>query len=84
MPGSPSRPSATRSWPMKLWDIDPRDGKRPGAAAIAHRVVSRADPGDVSLMHDGGGNRSQSVDALERILRSLSKQRYDFKTLPGC
>ena len=69
---------------VKLWDIDPRDWKKPGSAAIAHRVVSVADPGDVSLMHDGGGNRSQSVRALERILRSLSKQHYDFKTLPGC
>jgi peptidoglycan/xylan/chitin deacetylase (PgdA/CDA1 family) len=69
---------------LKLWDIDPRDWKKPGSAAIAQRVVSRADPGDVSLMHDGGGNRSQSVKALERILRSLSKQHYDFKTLPGC
>lgn len=69
---------------LKLWDIDPRDWKKPGSAAIAHRVVSRADPGDVSLMHDGGGNRSQSVKALERILRSLSNQRYDFKPLPGC
>ena len=69
---------------LKLWDIDPRDWKKPGSAAIARRVVSRADPGDVSLMHDGGGNRSQSVRALERILRSLSKQRYDFETLPGC
>ncbi|HWL49232.1 MAG TPA: polysaccharide deacetylase family protein [Acidimicrobiia bacterium] len=69
---------------LKLWDIDPRDWKKPGSAAIARRVVSRADPGDVSLMHDGGGNRSQSVKALERILRSLSNQRYDFKPLPGC
>jgi peptidoglycan/xylan/chitin deacetylase (PgdA/CDA1 family) len=69
---------------LKLWDIDPRDWKKPGSAAIARRVVSRADPGDVSLMHDGGGNRSQSVMALKRILRSLSKQRYDFKPLPGC
>jgi peptidoglycan/xylan/chitin deacetylase (PgdA/CDA1 family) len=69
---------------LKLWDIDPRDWKKPGSTAIAHRVVSRADPGDVSLMHDGGGNRAQSVKALERILRSLSKRRYEFKTLPGC
>lgn len=73
-----------RELAMKLWDIDPRDWKRPGSAAIARRVVSKAHPGAVSLMHDGGGNRSQSVRALKRILRSLSKQRYDFKTLPGC
>ena len=69
---------------LKLWDIDPRDWKRPGAAAIARRVISRADPGDVALMHDGGGNRAQSVRALERILRSLGKKGYGFETLPGC
>lgn len=69
---------------LKLWDIDPRDWKRPGVRAITRRVVSRADPGDVSLMHDGGGNRSQSVRALERILRKLSKAGYRFETLPGC
>jgi peptidoglycan/xylan/chitin deacetylase (PgdA/CDA1 family) len=69
---------------MKLWDIDPRDWKRPGVAAITRRVVSHTHPGAVSLMHDGGGNRSQSVRALKRILRSLSKKGYRFKTLPGC
>lgn len=69
---------------MKLWDIDPRDWKKPGAAVIAKRVVSRADPGDVSLMHDGGGNRSQSVRALKRILEVLEKKGYRFETLPGC
>jgi peptidoglycan/xylan/chitin deacetylase (PgdA/CDA1 family) len=69
---------------LKLWDIDPRDWKRPGAAAIARRVVSKAYEGDVALMHDGGGNRSQSVRALERILRTLSMNGYTFKTLPGC
>ena len=69
---------------LKLWDIDPRDWKKPGSATIVRRVVSRADPGDVSLMHDGGGNRSQSVRALVRILHSLSQQHYDFKKLPGC
>jgi len=69
---------------LMLWDIDPRDWKRPGSAAIARRIVSRADPGDVILMHDGGGNRSQSVRALRSILRSLSKRESEFKTLPGC
>jgi peptidoglycan-N-acetylglucosamine deacetylase len=69
---------------VKMWDVDPRDWKRPGAAAIARRVVSKADPGDVVLMHDGGGNRAQSVRALDRILRSLGKKGYRFETLPGC
>ena len=69
---------------MMMWDIDPRDWKRPGAAAIARRVVSKAHPGAVALMHDGGGKRSQTVRALERILRTLSKKGYSFKTLPEC
>jgi peptidoglycan/xylan/chitin deacetylase (PgdA/CDA1 family) len=69
---------------MKLWDIDPRDWKKPGASAIAKRVISRADPGDVVLMHDGGGNRSQTVNALKRILEALEKKEYRFETLPGC
>ena len=67
-----------------MWDIDPRDWKKPGVAAITRRVVSKSHKGAVSLMHDGGGNRSQSVRALERILQKLSKKGYAFKTLPGC
>ena len=69
---------------MKLWDIDPRDWKKPGAAVIARRVVSHAHSGGVSLMHDGGGNRAQSVKALERILEVLGKKGYRFESLPGC
>jgi peptidoglycan/xylan/chitin deacetylase (PgdA/CDA1 family) len=69
---------------MKLWDIDPRDWKRPGADAIARRVLRHAHSGAVNLMHDGGGNRSQSVRALKRILRELSKKGYRFESLPGC
>ena len=69
---------------MKLWDIDPRDWKKPGASVIATRVVSTAYPGAVVLMHDGGGNRLQSVKALKRILEALGKKGYSFETLPGC
>ncbi len=69
---------------MKLWDIDPRDWKRPGAAAIAKKVVSKAHPSAVVLMHDGGGNRSQSVKALKRILEALGEKGYRFETLPAC
>lgn len=78
--------SAIRSKELALmmWDVDPRDWKRPGASAIARRVLSKAHPGAVALMHDGGGKRSQTVRALKRILRSLSTKGYSFKTLPEC
>ncbi|MDD1371181.1 polysaccharide deacetylase family protein, partial [Bacillus sp. MHSD17] len=38
-------------------------------------------PGDVILFHDGGGDRSQTIKALEEILPVLKKQGYTFVTI---
>ena len=69
---------------LQLWNIDPQDWNRPGATAIVRTVVGNARPGRVSLMHDGGGNRSQSVAALAQILPQLKAKGYRFESLPGC
>lgn len=53
------------------WSVDPKDWSRPGSAAIVHRVVSGLHPGVVILMHDGGGDRSQSVEALAFLLDAV-------------
>ena len=42
---------------LVMWDVDSNDYLRPGAGAIAGRVLGRVRSGDVVLMHDGGGNR---------------------------
>ena len=55
------------------WSDDPRDWSRPGSAAIVRRVVSHLHPGVVILMHDGGGDRSQSVAALRFLLDAVIK-----------
>lgn len=65
-----------------LWDIDPKDWARPGADVIAARVLQNIAPGKVVLLHDGGGERSQTVAALETILATLSAQGYRFE--PVC
>jgi peptidoglycan/xylan/chitin deacetylase (PgdA/CDA1 family) len=65
-----------------LWDVDPRDWSRPGTWAIANNVLSNAAPNRVVLMHDGGGERSQTVAALETILAELSARGYRFEALP--
>lgn len=62
-----------------LWSIDPVDWKRPGAQAIANHVLSRVFPGAIVVLHDGGGDRSQTVAAVEIILRELSAQGYTFR-----
>lgn len=66
-----------------LWDIDPQDWRRPGVETIANHVISHVFPGAIVLMHDGGGERTQSVAALEIILRELSGQGYRFYNIFG-
>ena len=66
---------------LMLWDIDPNDWKRPPTATIVSRVLSAARPGAVVLMHDGGGDRSNTVAALPTIITRLLKAGYHFETL---
>ncbi|MFJ2582650.1 polysaccharide deacetylase family protein [Kitasatospora aureofaciens] len=60
------------------WSVDPRDWSRPGAPAIVSAVQSQLKPGGVILMHDGGGDRSQTVAALKQLLPWLVAQGYTF------
>ncbi len=82
--------SQTRSWAAEaglevvLWDIDPQDWARPGVDSIVRSVIDHVRPGDVVLFHDGGGNREQTVAALERILDQLSDRGFSFTIAPGC
>lgn len=67
---------------MHLWTIDPRDWSRPGVWSIVNSVLGNARDGAIVLMHDGGGNRFQTVEALKQILPALSAQGYRFEALP--
>ncbi|MBI1294555.1 polysaccharide deacetylase family protein [bacterium] len=66
-------------YPIVLWSIDPTDWRRPGAQAIANHVIARAFPGAIVVLHDGGGDRSQTAAATEIILRELSARGYRFE-----
>ncbi|MEV0213810.1 polysaccharide deacetylase family protein [Micromonospora sp. NPDC050695] len=63
------------------WSVDPSDWEVPGATKIAATVVSQAEPGSVVLLHDAGGNRQGTVDALRRILPDLTA-RFELEALP--
>jgi peptidoglycan/xylan/chitin deacetylase (PgdA/CDA1 family) len=73
--------AADAGYAVVLWDIDPQDWRRPGAKVLADHVVREAYPWAIVLMHDGGGDRAQSVAALETILRQLSQQGYVFRNV---
>jgi len=67
-----------RGSPIALWDVDPSDWARPGAAVIAGRVLTQARPGTIILMHDGGGDRSQTVAALPLVIEGLLDRGFRF------
>lgn len=64
--------------------VDAEDWQRPGVDAIVNQVINQvhqASPdrsANVILLHDGGGNRAQTVAALPRIIDALRAQGYRF------
>ena len=66
---------------MVMWDVDSRDWKKPGAKKIAKSVVKHVKPGSIVLLHDGGGDRAQTVAALPMIIRDLKAKDYLFVTV---
>lgn len=62
------------------WNIDTEDWRCPGASVIAERIKS-VQPGGVVLMHDGGGDRSQTVQGLREAITYLKNQGYEFVTI---
>jgi peptidoglycan/xylan/chitin deacetylase (PgdA/CDA1 family) len=67
---------------MVLWSVNPEDYYRPGAKRIAKRVLEAVRPGSIVLMHDGGGDRSETVRAVPRIVRKLRARGYRLVTVP--
>ena len=65
-----------------LWNVDPKDWSRPGTGAIIQTVLNSTHNGAIILMHDGGGDRSQTVAALPTIITTLEQRGYQFVTIP--
>jgi len=63
------------------WSVDPKDYERPGAEHITRHVLDHAQPGSIVLLHDGGGDRRQTMEALPEMLGALRSRGYHFATL---
>jgi peptidoglycan/xylan/chitin deacetylase (PgdA/CDA1 family) len=61
---------------MVLWSADTKDYARPGVGKIVYTALSGVQRGAIIVMHDGGGNRRQTVTALPRIIRGLRRRGY--------
>lgn len=60
------------------WRVEAEDWEPPGTAELVHRVESRLTPGSVVLLHDGGGDRSQTVEAVAALLPRLTARGWHF------
>ncbi|SBT52156.1 polysaccharide deacetylase family protein [Micromonospora narathiwatensis] len=63
------------------WAVDPSDWQVPGASQITTTVMTETGPGSIVLMHDAGGDRAGTVEALQRLLPELMS-RYQLEALP--
>lgn len=64
--------------PLK-WTADPRDWTRPGAREIVTSLLPQLAAGRIVLLHDGGGDRSQTVTALTWLLARLPGRGFSFQ-----
>jgi peptidoglycan-N-acetylglucosamine deacetylase len=67
---------------MVMWSVDTDDYEMPGVKVILQRTLNGVEPGAIILLHDAGGNRSQTVAALPLVIRALHKRGYKLVTVP--
>ncbi|MCF4968490.1 polysaccharide deacetylase family protein [Nostoc sp. CMAA1605] len=65
-----------------MWSSDSVDYSQPSVPRLINNVFSLARPGGIVLMHDGGGNRSKTIQALPEIIAKFRSQGYSFVTVP--
>jgi peptidoglycan/xylan/chitin deacetylase (PgdA/CDA1 family) len=66
------------------WSVDSGDWHKRGVSVegLVNYVVDKAKPGSIILMHDGGGDRTKTVQALPKIIERLTQRGYTFVTVP--
>jgi peptidoglycan/xylan/chitin deacetylase (PgdA/CDA1 family) len=67
---------------MVLWSTDTDDYTLPGIGAIEQSALAGAHPGAIILMHDAGGDRSETIAALPTIIEGLRKKGLRAVTVP--
>ena len=70
------RDTADAGYLTVLADRDTRDWASPGVEAIVQAATPPAGAGAVVMLHDGGGDRRQTVVAVGRLLAALPDRRF--------
>jgi cellulose synthase/poly-beta-1,6-N-acetylglucosamine synthase-like glycosyltransferase/peptidoglycan/xylan/chitin deacetylase (PgdA/CDA1 family) len=70
-----------RGYITVVTSVDSRDWSKPGADRIIRNVTPEGGEGAIVLMHDSGGDRHQTVEALDRFLPKMKAEGYRFGNL---
>ncbi|MDH6221237.1 bifunctional polysaccharide deacetylase/glycosyltransferase family 2 protein [Streptomyces pseudovenezuelae] len=81
-----------KSWPVTRYigtkgyitvvnNTDSEDWRKPGVREIVRNATPKGGKGAIVLMHDSGGDRHQTVQALDTFLPRMQKQGYEFDNL---
>ncbi len=72
---------AGRRYYIVLANYDSKDWQRPGVERIVRNASPPGSTGGIVMLHDGGGDRSQTVAALGRLIRTLRAREFRFVTV---
>ncbi len=75
------RSAAAGEYLTVLTDLDTKDWAHTGVDKIVAAGTPKSSAGAVVMLHDGGGDRSQTVGAVDRLLTDLGRRGYQFTTI---
>lgn len=73
-----------KKYAVVMWSVDSKDWRYRGTTAegLLESVLKDARPGGIVLLHDGGGDRSATLEALPKLITELKKRGYTLVTVP--
>ncbi|MEV0175408.1 glycosyltransferase [Streptomyces sp. NPDC050803] len=71
----------TRGYITVVNNTDSEDWRKPGVERIIRNATPKGGKGAIVLMHDSGGDRHQTVEALDRFLPQMQAKGYEFDNL---
>jgi chitin deacetylase len=73
-----------KKYAVVMWSVDSKDWRsgRTTKQALVDNSLKEAKSGGIVLLHDGGGDRSETIEALPQLITQLKKHGYTFVTVP--
>ncbi|HEY9673477.1 MAG TPA: polysaccharide deacetylase family protein [Waterburya sp.] len=71
-----------KKYAVIMWSADSLDWRNHNSKTVLDRALKESKSGGIVLMHDGGGDRSKTAQALPKLIAQLRQRGYKFVTVP--